>query len=214
MKELLKAIQADRLTKVTAERFETIDRLVPEVNLLEGDIVECGIWKGGMAIYLAKTFPTRTIWLADSFEGFQHPDTGKYYFKGESHKAGGMATPLEGVQQALAKYEVDVTRINLLEGFVKDTLPQAKIDKIALLRVDVDAYSATREVLDELYPKVVAGGYIVFDDTCLTETRAAILDFFDANEEGVNLYHTTTGEVVTLLKSNQALPCGCYIKKL
>jgi len=213
MKKLFERIQADGLTKVTAERFECIDRISPEIVNLEGDIIECGVWKGGMGIYLSKTFPNKVVWLADSFEGFQPPEQGKHSFFEERHLAGKMAASLPDFKKVLEEYEVDLNSIRILKGFVKETLPTAGIEKIALLRVDVDAYSATREVLDELYHKAVEGGYIVFDDTCLVETRAAILDFFNKGEEGVQLLHTVTGETVTLYTPGQNLPCGCYIKK-
>ena len=51
------------------------------------------------------------------------------------------------------------------------------IDKIALLRIDVDGYSPTRVVLDNLYDKVVTGGMIIFDDLCLVEAAEAIEDW-------------------------------------
>jgi O-methyltransferase len=213
MKKLLEQIQTDGLTKVTVERFECIDKISLEVANLEGDIIECGVWKGGMGIYLSKTFPNKTIWLADSFEGFQPPEQGKYSFSQERHLAGKMAAPLSDFKKVLEQYQVNLDHIRILKGFVKETLPTAGIEKIALLRIDVDAYSATREVLDELYHKVVKGGYIIFDDTCLVETRAAILDFFGNSKGGVNLLHTVTGEPVTLFNPEQSLPCGCYIKK-
>ena len=87
-----------------------------------------------------------------------------------------------------------------------------KIQSISLLRIDVDAYSATREVLDYLYPKVKKGGYIIFDDSCLIQTVDGFCDFFD--EKGIlfELRHPVTDEVIENPKQHD-LPCGCYTIK-
>jgi len=99
-----------------------------------------------------------------------------------------------------------------VKGFVKDSLPNSGIKRISLLRIDVDAYSATKEVLDELYDKVEVGGYIIFDDSCLYETADAIRDFF--KEQGIEncVLHTITDEKIDL-STNTTTPCGCYIIK-
>jgi O-methyltransferase len=86
---------------------------------------------------------------------------------------------LEDVQTNFKKFGAEGDNIKFLKGWVKDTLnPNTfKVSKIALLRVDVDAYSATLEVLEALYDKVQVGGYIVFDDSALVECQAAIREF-------------------------------------
>lgn len=199
------------ITKVTLERFEMINRHAHIIQQLPGDIVECGVWLGGMGIFLSKQFSDKRIWLADSFKGFADPATVQYQFKGERHVTGRMAVSYEAVIENFHQYECD--NIEVLAGFVSDTLPKADIDQISLLRVDVDAYSATREVLDYLYFKVVAGGYIIFDDTCLIETRAAILDFFNLHGIELKLRHPVTDQFINFNNASQNLPCGCYIIK-
>jgi hypothetical protein len=104
-----------------------------------------------------------------------------------------------------------------LKGFVKDTLPTSGIEKIALLRIDVDAYSATLETLEELYDKVQPGGYIVFDDSCLYETLDAIKVFFKQRNLPKFINHPVTGQPLDINKKhtddNSGLPAGCYIIK-
>jgi hypothetical protein len=199
------------LTKVSIERFEMIHRHSDIIKQLSGDVVECGVWKGGMGVFLSKLFDEKQIWLADSFKGFENPDTSKYSYSGERHREGGMAVPYNNVTEVFKKY--NCTNINTLVGFVNETLPAAKINEIALLRIDVDAYSATHEVLDHLYSKVVPGGYIIFDDTCLVETRSAILNFFKINNIEIKLKNPQTDNDVIFTDASQDLPCGCYIIK-
>lgn len=123
-----------------------------------------------------------------------------------------MVAPVQMVQNNFKKFGLEEeNRIKFLEGFVKDTLPAANIDKIALLRIDVDAYSATRDVLDNLYDKVVKGGYIVFDDTALIETQTAIKDFMKERNISFELLDPVTDVEVDI--NTALLPAGCYTIK-
>ena len=86
----------------------------------------------------------------------------------------GMDVSLLDVQNVFKQFNLENDpRINFVKGFVNKTLPNININKIALLRIDVDGYSPTREVLDYLYDKVEKGGMIIFDDLCLSEAAAA-----------------------------------------
>jgi|694.fasta_scaffold07733_26 O-methyltransferase len=213
MRQLAEEIIREGITKVSLERFETIIRHFDKINAVEGDIIECGVWKGGMGVFLSKIFENRTIWLADSYQGFENQKTSTYFFKDENHHEGPrMVAPLQIIQDSLKKFGLEEgNRIKFLKGFVKDTLPDAGIGTIALLRVDVDAYSATRDVLDNLYDKVQKGGYIIFDDTSLNESRAAIKDFIQERGISFTLLHPETDKEVNL--NTGSLPSGCYTIK-
>ena len=211
MINLAQQIINNKLTKVTLERFETIIRHRDNIKLLDGDIIECGVWKGGMGIFLRKMFADKRLWLADSFSGFQDPIKAKYNFAGESHKLGGMTVPYKDVINAFNAIGVESDNIDFLVGYVNDTLPKADIQQLSLLRIDVDAYSATMEVLEHLYDKVVTNGYIIFDDTCLIETRHAINDFFTARGIDIKLRHPATDQIIKFELNN--MPCGCYMIK-
>jgi len=200
---------------VDGDRFNTILRNFDNINKLEGDIIECGCWKGGMSIFLGKLFEEKNIWVLDSFEGFQPLDHATYQYHDEPHHPGYnnsiKANYLEVINN-LKHYGLEPPRVQILKGFVKDTLPSVTTDKIALLRIDVDAYSATREILDHLYPKVVKGGYIIFDDSCLIQTVDAFCDYFEEKNINFDLLDPREDYII----SNKRLsnhPCGCYIIK-
>lgn len=213
-KELYKSIINQGVTMITEERFETILQHKDHVLSLDGDIVECGVWKGGMSIFLSKIFNNKNMWVCDSFEGCQDPQNGKYSFPGERHAKGLYAIDLETVKNNFKLFgALDEPRVSFLQGYVKDTLEPSicPIQKISLLRIDVDSYSATLEVLDYLYPKVVPGGLIIFDDSCLNESKLAITHFIE-REPNIELKHTITNQKITLPVDEQ-LPCGCYFIK-
>jgi O-methyltransferase len=218
MIHLINNLIAEKVTMVEANRFYTILRNFENINKLNGDIVECGVWRGGMSIFLARLFSTKNIWMCDSFEGFQPLNIATYPYANEPHTPFYpdpiIRAPYEMTLSNLKRYGLENDpRIKILKGWVKDTLhpSRCEIKDIALLRVDVDAYSATREVLDFLYPKVVDGGYIIFDDSCLIQSAEAICDYFQQHQIKFDLLHTDTGQKINNPRAIN--PCGCYMIK-
>jgi O-methyltransferase len=223
--ELIDYLIKHKLTMVNKGEFNTILRHYNSLIDIEGDIVECGVWRGGFSIFLSLVFRDKNIWVCDSYEGFQPLEGAKHQYDKERHVPsythnadGPLAISLEEVQSHFTNFGLgDDPRIKYLKGFVKDTLPNSGIDDISILRVDVDAYSATLEVLEELYPKVKTGGYVIFDDSCLYESLDAIKVYFKANNIPYFLHHPITDEKLDLNKSytndNSGFPAGCYIIK-
>jgi len=183
-------------TQVEKPRFDILDKIAEEIKTenIPGDIVECGIWRGGVVIYMSYLFPDKTIWGLDSFDGFQNIVDAKFKYDGHERHVhdfdvhnpgtvrGGYSIKIneEHVKENLTTFGLgDDQNIRLIKGFVRDTTDPANcpIKDIALLRIDVDAYSATLETLVNLYDKVVSGGYIVFDDIPLHECQDAVRDF-------------------------------------
>jgi len=223
--ELIDDIIDSKVTMIWKEIFEMPLRHFDKISNIDGDVVECGVWRGGYSIFLSHLFSDKNIWVCDSFEGFQPLDNAKYNFKEERHTpqfthgaCGPLGISLEEVKTNFKMYGLgDDPRIKYLKGFVKDTLPTSGINKIALLRVDVDAYSATLEVLDELYDKVQPGGYIVFDDANLTESFEAIKFFLTREKLPLELINPYTDQSYIFDKpiclSDSGFEAGSYIIK-
>jgi len=203
----------DKVTMVDDPRFRMMLKIVDDVKQLKGDIVECGVWRGGCSIFLSKIFEEKNIWVCDSFSGFQDPTNGKYFYEQERHLKGELSVSLEEVKLNFNKYNALRDGVFFLEGYVKDTLTPktCPIKTISLLRIDVDAYSATLEVLDSLYDKVVDGGYVIFDDSCLVEAHEAIKTFFTNKKMSYVVDPVTHGNINIFESSS--LPCGCYFRK-
>ena len=210
-------------TQVERPRFEILKKIAEEISIekIEGDIVECGIWRGGVVIYMSYLFPEKTIWGLDSFDGFQNIEDAVFKYDGherhthdfDAHNPmsvrGGYSIKIdeEHVKQNIRTFGLEPDKdIKLIKGFVRDTTnPQnCPIEKIALLRIDVDAYSATLETLTNLYDKVVPGGYIVFDDIPLYECQDAIKEFKKMREIEFELIGDS---------QQSGYYGGCYLKK-
>lgn len=223
--ELVDDLIQNHITMVLPHEFSMVLNHQDEINKIKGEIVECGVWRGGFSIFLSYLFPKRKIWVCDSFQGFQPLSNAKYEFGGERHTSdytmshiGPIGISLEEVQSHFETYGFgDDKRINYLPGFVKDSLPNSGIGKIALLRIDVDAYSATLEVLEELYDKVQPGGYIIFDDSCLTETVEAMKTFFTNHNLPLEVLDPINNEIKHLdyryTHTDSGFDAGCYIIK-
>jgi hypothetical protein len=177
--------------------LNNIDYIAERIKEVPGDIVECGVWKGAMLSYMATVFTNRTIWAYDSFAGVpSSKEQTKYPHKYSSREINWetccpeLAADISFLHATLAKYEVpNLDRIHIVQGWFKDTLPTAT-QQIALLRVDGDLYSSTYEVLEYLYPLVVTGGFVIFDDYCIPESREAVHDYFCNIKELPKFYDT------------------------
>jgi O-methyltransferase len=80
-RHLLKFIERARPSTMTSpERLYSLCKAVEYItkNRIPGDIVECGVWRGGSMVAVALTLvalneTTRSLWLYDTFEGMTPP---------------------------------------------------------------------------------------------------------------------------------------------
>jgi O-methyltransferase len=140
---------------------------------IQGDIVECGVWRAGNIVLARKICPTRTCWLYDTFSGMTEPqmidgESAIERYKNKTSEGRGWAdVSLEEVKAGLAAVGVpDNDLLRFISGPVEQTLLDATNlpERIALLRLDTDWYSSTKIELEVLYPRLVTGGYLIIDD--------------------------------------------------
>ncbi len=175
-------------TMVGRKRLQNIMQCLDIVRLdrVPGDLIETGVWRGGACIlmrgYLAAwDMKDRAVWVADSFEGLPKPtlpqDAG-YDFSAELSPI--LAVSLDEVQENFRRYGLLDDQVHFLKGWFRDTLPDAPIDQLAVLRLDGDLYESTMDALNALYHKVVPGGFVIVDDYGDFEPcRRAVNEFRD-----------------------------------
>jgi len=179
---------ADAETMIGMQRLTSLQHCVETVlaDDIPGDLVECGVWRGGASILMravlaAYADETRCVWLADSFAGVPPPDAAKYKAdKGIrlDRAAGVLAVPESEVRANFQRYGLLDGQVRFLPGWFKDTLHDAPIERIALLRLDGDLYESTIQSLDALYPRLSPGGFCVIDDYhALEACRQAVADY-------------------------------------
>ena len=178
-------------TMIGLKRLENIQECAVTIfqNNVAGDFVETGVWRGGACIFMRALLKVygqehRTIWAADSFEGLPAPelveDAGLDF-----HKIDSLSIGLETVKENFRAYSLLDNRVKFIKGWFDETLRDAPIEKIALLRLDGDLYKSTMDAIEALYDKVSVGGYIIVDDYHDIEAcRRAVHDFRD--KRGIN----------------------------
>jgi len=151
---------------------------------IPGDLMEAGIWRGGACVFMrgylaVHEIADRVVWAADSFTGLPVPSLAQdraYDLSAARFPA--LAIPLDSVREIFARYGLLDDRVRFLEGWFKDSLPNAPIRALAVLRIDGDLYESTRDVLVALYDRVSPGGIIVIDDyEAFPPCREATNDF-------------------------------------
>lgn len=73
-------------------------------------------------------------------------------------------TGLEDVKSNFARYGLLDEQVIFLKGFFSETLPNASIKQLALMRLDGDTFESTRDLLKLLYSKLSPGGFCIIDD--------------------------------------------------
>lgn len=181
-------------TMIGLLRLDNLQQCITDVVAegVPGDIIETGVWRGGAMIYARAVLKTlgdteRTVWCADSFEGLPPPDAGAYPAdEGDRHSlAEELAVSLEDVRANFMRYELLDDHVRFLKGWFRDTLPDAPIERLAILRLDGDMYESTIVALQSLYPKVSPGGYVIVDDYgAVAACKQAVNDF--RRENGID----------------------------
>lgn len=108
------------------------------------------------------------------------PNPEKYPADGgdDHHAYPDLAVSLVEVQRNFALYGLLDDRVRFLEGWFADTLPNAPVERIAVLRLDGDMYESTINALAFLYPKLSIGGYCIIDDYgAVPGCRCAVEDY-------------------------------------
>ncbi len=174
------------MTMIGTARMRNLRRLV-ETTLAEGvagDLLEAGVWRGGACIYMrailaAHAVKNRTVWVANSFAGLPKPDETLYPAdKGDTHHTfDQLSVSLDEVKDNFKRFGLLDEQVAFLPGWFKDTLPQAPIEQLSVLRLDGDMYGSTMDALQALYHRVARGGFIIIDDYILPACRQAVDDF-------------------------------------
>ncbi len=142
------------------------------VTTLPGDMIECGVGRGGMSLFLATMckqylHSTKKVYTADTFNGLGTPrasfDT-PYFKKGDYKPSISERDLLDEFILAAKACGVDDIIKPLKGNFNKtlSTLP-AKT-RFAFIHIDADLYNSVKVCLDTLYDRLVPGGILVIDD--------------------------------------------------
>jgi hypothetical protein len=212
-------------TMTSEERIACLINAVTYVatRKVEGDIAECGVWRGGSMMTIALTLlahgdTTRSLYLYDTFEGMSSPTKIDKNYRDESaesqlksqEKGTGIwcYASLEEVTENLLSTGYPSDKIHFVQGKVEDTIPGTTPKKLSLLRLDTDWYESTKHELVHLYPALDKKGVLIIDDYGHWKgSKKAVDEYFQENDLDVYLHRIDyTGRIaVGLDKLNVCL---------
>ena len=165
------------VTMIGQKRLNHLQECIETVlqENIPGDLIEAGIWRGGAGILMRAVLDEygsdRTVWMADSFQGF--PDTHK--------QTPILPTSLEDVRANFRKYGLN-GGTRFVEGWFEDTLPSLEHQTWALVRLDADLYTSTMTALECLYPQLSTGGFLIVDEYLpVAQCRRAVDEYRERN---------------------------------
>ncbi|MEV6695931.1 TylF/MycF/NovP-related O-methyltransferase [Streptomyces sp. NPDC051453] len=175
---------------------------------IPGDIVECGVWRGGSMQACAKALLSqgdtgRDLYLFDTYEGMTPPTEEDLRRDGKSAEellaAQGKDRPiwavatLDDVKSGFRAVPYPEDRLHFVRGKVEDTVPGQAPEQISILRLDTDWYASTKHELDHLYDRLVPGGVLLIDD----------YGYWQGSRQAVDEFLEKTGERLLLLRMDE-----------
>lgn len=166
---------------VSPDRCFILYKSLMQAQRKDGDVIECGVYKGGTAALLASCLfavnPQKKLYLFDTFEGM--PET---HLTKDVHKQGDFSdTSLEAVAEFVGFPEI----VNFKKGFLPKTFIGMENAQFCFAHIDVDIYRSILDALEYIWPRLVVGGLIIFDDYGFPScpgARDAVDEFFDDKE--------------------------------
>jgi O-methyltransferase len=149
---------------------------------VQGDLLECGVWRGGSMMLVAKTLlglgdTGRTLHLFDTYEGHPKPDGevdvdlwgnraveewASLRKTDETSDWGRVSIDEVRANMASTGYPGD--KVRLVKGMVENTAAANAPARLALLRLDSDWYASSKVALEVFWPRLASGGVLIVDD--------------------------------------------------
>ena len=145
-------------TLVDEYRCYELWRLAKQMERFHGSFIEIGVWKGGTGCLLAAA-AQKPVLLCDTFRGVVKAGQHDTYYKGGEH-----SDATEEEVRGLANRLGVSDRIQILCGVFPEDTGSFVNESLVLCHIDVDVYASARDVFSKIWPLMVRGGVVVFDD--------------------------------------------------
>ncbi len=199
--EIIKKVRPYSMT--SNERLYALIEAVKYVvqHNIPGDLVECGVWKGGSMMAVAETLlklgvSDRKLYLYDTFAGMTAPtdedkdmeeqSASELLIKDANHKKESVVwafATIDEVKNNISTINYPSANIHFVKGDILKTIPATMPEKIALLRLDTDWYESTRHEMKHLYPKLCSKGVLIIDDYGFWKGSRKAVDEYIANHK-------------------------------
>jgi len=148
-----------------------IFELVNRTSAVDGDIAECGVFRGEtlipIALYAGQRNLSKHVWGLDSFEGFGRQIAADLPMGGAPDATktttGFSRTSLSYVSKKIQIFELE-SQVTLRKGYFQDSLPSLSGRRFSFVHLDCDLYESYRLCLEFFYPRMSKGGIILLDE--------------------------------------------------
>lgn len=180
---------------------------------LDGAVIECGTWKGGMSAGLVETLgKQRDYWFFDSFEGLppvtEEDGASALAYQETANEPGhydNCAADIGEFRKTIARTGVPAEKFNVVKGFFEDSFAKidaASIPPLAVLRLDADWYESTKVCLEKFWDKLKVGGILLIDDYHVWPgCTLAVNEFLARTEPPQRMQQGPFGRVAFIVKS-------------
>lgn len=137
---------------------------------IPGDIVEIGVWRGGMGIwmnYLVHEYSPnpRKIWLFDSYAEFPEPQyTKDRYVHPVTKILYGNNVSVDDVRHNFELFDLLTSNLRFVKGEYEKSVSYVDIPEISILHLDCDYYDPTLLILEKYYSRMTKGGYVIVNN--------------------------------------------------
>ncbi len=183
-----------------SEFIKDMARWIQE-NHIEGNVAECGVYRGDSAKFINKYFSDRKLYLFDTFEGFEHEDLdyeienlsegfNDSFFNEDIFKD----TSVDIVKRKMSKVE----NVMIKKGFFPETAADIE-DSFCFVNLDMDLYTPMLSGLRFFWNKMEKGGCILLHDYFhdgLQGVKKAVDDF--ECENNITLNKMPIGDHISL----------------
>ncbi len=138
-------------------RLKTLETICRRLEDIPGAAAELGVYRGAFARWINALLPVRTLYLFDSFEGFDAAESagcGRGFV--EAHRSA-------AAERVLA-FMPHPEQVSIRQGLFPQTAAGLEAERFALVSLDVDLEDSTFAGLCWFLPRMCEGGFLLLHD--------------------------------------------------
>ena len=169
--------------------------LAERASHLEGDLIECGVNRGGIAraivAYLGDRLKEKQFYLLDTYEGIPESILSEQESR---HQAVFKKVYTECLREVMNTFS-PFPEVVIVKGLVPNTFGMVNSNKFCFVHIDMNNAQSEIAAAEYLWPRLVAGGFMLLDDygwQINIDQRTAFNQF--AQERGLTVLALPTGQ--------------------
>jgi O-methyltransferase len=165
---------------IRISNFELVVKEIKDKGL-KGAVAEVGVYKGEFAKYINRAFPEKTLYLFDTFEGFDSKDISVE--KTQQFSDGVQDFSNTSIHEVMQKMD-NKGKCVIKQGYFPDSLDGLE-DTFCFVSLDPDLYKPIKDGLEYFYPRLEKGGYIFvhdYNNDLYKGAKQAVREFSQEND--------------------------------